>query len=82
VHVVAAAAVIPLPEAWASVTGVETRWQRWYGRFDDTYGDVQMMFHIRHIWTNLITLLEQNTALGDTAIAKNGDCTCDGSVRV
>lgn len=39
--------------------------------FDDAYGDVQMMFHIRHIWKNLIAMLEQNTALSDTAIVKN-----------
>jgi hypothetical protein len=60
-----------LPVAWASVTGVETRWQRWCSRFDDAYHDVQMMFHFRHIWKNLIAMLEQNTALSDTAIVKN-----------
>jgi len=55
------------------VTGVETRWQRWCSRFDDAYGDVQMrFFHIRRIWKNLIAMLEQNTALSDTAIVKNG----------
>jgi hypothetical protein len=53
------------------VTGVETRWQRWCSRFDDAYGDVQMMFHIRHLWKNLIAMLEQNTALSDTAIVNN-----------
>jgi hypothetical protein len=63
--------LLPLLPHASAATRVQTRWQRWCSRFDDAYGDVQMMFHIRHIWKNLIAMLEQNTALSDTAIVKN-----------
>jgi hypothetical protein len=35
------------------------------------FRDAQTMFHNRHMWKNLIAMLEQNSTLQDTAIVKN-----------
>ena len=38
---------------------------------DIVFRDAQAMFHNRHVWKNLIAMLEQNSTLQDTAIVKN-----------
>ena len=47
------------------------QWQEWCRRFDIVFRDAQTMFHNRHMWKNLIAMLEQNSTLQDTAIVKN-----------
>jgi hypothetical protein len=46
-------------------------WQEWCDHFDRVYRDLQTMFHDRHVWKDLIAMLEQNSNLDNTAVIKN-----------
>jgi hypothetical protein len=49
----------------------DRHWQEWCRRFDIVYRDVLTLFHDRHVWKNLIAMLEQNSTLSDTATVEN-----------